>query len=123
MTVGMNLPSLMILWLALPFIWLEYGQWETFATVKPEMGNSLRCEAYTASILLEARVIQTLLLGQSLTPAIALGGLVGCVLFLHLRCFNLLIIGFFRFQAHPRVDERQGYSWQSGRRRVDDSSL
>jgi hypothetical protein len=45
---------------------------------------SLRSKAYTTGIFLKARVIQALLLWQSLTPAIALLGLVGSVLFLNL---------------------------------------
>ena len=81
----------------------------------------LRSKAYTAGILLQARVVKALLFGQSLTPAIALFGLERSVLLRLLGFLNLLFICFLHVQAHPIVDKRR-FRWLLGRVLVTDSS-
>jgi len=100
----------MILWLALPLMWLK----TVSPAAKCPLYPDLRRKSYTTGILLEARVVQALLLGQSLTPAIALGGLIRCVLFLRFGGLNHLLVCLLRDQAHPIVDERRQYRIDGG---------
>src|SRR5438034_2135711 len=64
-----------------------------------------RCEAYTTSILFQLRVIETLPLGQGLRPAIALLGLVLCVL-VRLFLFNVVTVNLFQ-ETHSSAGNRQ----------------
>ncbi len=68
---------------------------------------NLRSEAYTTGILLEAWVVEALLLRQGTGPAIALGGRVGSVLFLLLSGLELLLGCFYQDLSHPIVDKRR----------------
>lgn len=69
-----DLPSLTILWLALPLIWLAVHVSGGVNGILE--GSHSRGESYTARVFLIFGVIQTLPLGQSIGPAIALLGLI-----------------------------------------------
>lgn len=62
-------PSLIILWLALPFMWLEeVSVWSGSHHQDRQYKQDSRCEAYTTSILLQLRVIEGLLERQCAGP-------------------------------------------------------
>lgn len=100
-------PSLTILWLALPLIWLV----KTVSIYSPahilgKESDLLRGEAYTTGILLEFGVVETLPRGEGVRPAISLFRLILGILLGRLL-FNYFISIDFLQETHSSVGARQ----------------
>ena len=84
----MRIPSLTILWLATPLIWLRIAS----ASVEDQGASGLedvRCKAHTTGIFLELRVIKTLLDRKCTSPRFVRWGLVVIVYTISLRLLFL----------------------------------